>query len=333
MERCPIEVWERIAALSSTDGGSIGSSLSLVSHTMRTIVRPYRYHSVGLTSHNSLLAFAQVLKELTHSPSIFHIFVSLASKRHNDQDLVPSFDFILSVSAATLRTLVVREPLSFDVVASSHIFPVLECLSTPQLPLLAPDSSARHRFPSLRRMHVNAGLPYQIWAALPALAPGLTHLRLSWVNENYTFVAFLRVLLDTPLPAPLHDEGRDFELNYDDINADTAFAPGSEEEALARLFAEQLPDLQHVYVQQTNFSGEGEWHEMRLLKQSVVQRALEEIARACGDGARRLHIIPAVRAEETAPGELELVYGFEEARTDWLSLIGGGEGAWRPPHE
>lgn len=75
MERCPVEVWQRILSLACTDGGYTGCSLSLVSRFMRDAVEPICFHSVMLIGRERCTAFATLLDRSTTQKTIRHLFV------------------------------------------------------------------------------------------------------------------------------------------------------------------------------------------------------------------------------------------------------------------
>ena len=318
MECLPLELWIRIAAFACTDGGYTGRSLSLVSYLMRDITRPSRYHSVALIGFRSYLAFVDSLDRLETEPTIHHLFFSFPSNlrtselnilhRISEGFLLASFRRILTVASSTLQTL--HAPSFLNIRTAWPVLPVLTHItirSTISLPEVQMDEC----LPSLTRLHVWDGCIS--WSHLTSSASSLTHLALSNVQSSTDVPAFLRILLD--IPAPLH-------LAYlDDLAGTfTHYKPGSQEALRAECDASQLPHLRSIFIRSKAFGSPRSWRTRRTHRGSC-DRTLVDIARACasGRGSGKLYLLPS--GDE---------YTHDEALSDWLEVINGGDGVWSP---
>lgn len=328
MERCPLEVWENIVALACTDGGVTGCSLSLVSRTMRAVVSPVRFHSIALTSSKQCFNFARALDGSDCPPPICHLFIAIAVGRTAD---VPAVSTILAKAAPTLRTLVLHGLYQFDIFTAPESFPALEDLSLPALHQVEGEPRVC-RFPSLRRLHISMFAGYNVWKDLAMLMPTVTHLRLLTPNHSLGLVSFLRVLLDIPTQAhpPAHEHAD--ERVYATFPLDTRFAPGSADERRAQELVASLPELAHVFIQQTAPSVLSRQRGMAVRLSGVVKAALAEMEQACrGRATRTLSLLPDAHAVPISSGYVgfELEYGVADAREHWLNLVEGGVGPWR----
>lgn len=325
MERCPVEVWREITVMACTDGGYTGCSLSLVSRTMRDIVRNIRYASVALTAQHQYPAFVASLRNASGPVAIHHLFLSIAL---GTDEKVPQdcTDAILQAAAPSLRTLVVHGLDFFWM--PDIVFPMLTDLSMPYI-----DLPAAGKLPRLHRYH-----PYKqsffdylgYWLA--DSVPTLTHLRLSDISQAIKVIPFLRVLLHGPSspPAPI-PEGvvrPTYFLSY----AQTHHWPGSDQEQHALDLAAKLPDLVHIFMQQTAVpsayaSDEDPGHRGAFQRSMEVRTTLRALAEASGGGhdtGRRLHVLPDAPADDP--------YSFAQAHECWLDLVKGGDGLWQVPN-
>lgn len=337
MEHCPIELWLKIAAFACTDGGYTGRSLSLVSRTMRDVVKPVRFQTVSLSSEEQLLAFSRLLAHPILLPAIRHILASSSLLPHGNPppvirhlfvsvkipswgpdrmlpqriaELVSAFRAVINVAATNVETLVVHESRRFDPIGGDWVFPALRDLSVNVLYL---DSGADHhtRFPSLRRLHyssVRSPNTRDLWPQLVSFAPDITHLRLSGVLGDIFLPRVLRLLLDVPA------EKRSGATS----DAAASHAPDPANGNNTPAAALRLPSLKHIYVQPSG------WHNddrtsMGALMHNAMETALQSIADACdrGEGVGKLYVLPESQG-----------YHVSEARKHWLELIEGGDGPW-----
>ena len=150
----PPEILAHIFSFACTDDGSTYRALSLVSHTCRALVTPYRFQSLVLSSPEQIQRVAIELKKWKstgssgHMSAVRYLFVSdsrpqgplpeqdieSASRRSTPQ----SFDlgktdlaYILSIAASTLSSLVIDA--SHSVFSSTSLFAHLFSLRLPQL--------------------------------------------------------------------------------------------------------------------------------------------------------------------------------------------------------
>lgn len=64
MQRCPPEIWMKICALSCTDDGVTGRSLSLVSRFFHQISHPFKYQALVLSRSKQVIALNDLLLRL-----------------------------------------------------------------------------------------------------------------------------------------------------------------------------------------------------------------------------------------------------------------------------
>lgn len=323
MERCPIELWMKIAAFACTDGGYTGYALSLTSRTMRDIVKPSRYHSVSLTTLPRCLFFADLLHHLPFSPNIRHLFLSApqdTAKRPSAEERdrrIKVLYTILRAAAPTLYSLTVHEPYTIILPDPPLTFPVLEDLSLPQL-LALMGTPERTSFPALRRLHLSSCKePRSAWDAIASLAPSVTHVRLNPVWPDADLCAFLRVLLDTPAPAVPSGAPRRGAL-AERIFTETSYPSGSTREDFARRAAARLSGVLDVLVQPPAAAPFCGWDYGQEDARQVMLGGLEDIARMCGERTlRTLRLLPETKG-----------YSLGEARADWMDAVNGGKGPW-----
>ena len=337
MERCPIEVWQRILAFACTDGGYTSCSLSRVSRLTRLVVLPVRFTSVEINTQDRLLAFSYLLARWDSRANIRHLFITVdvplwgpnTTRGERRAMLNAAFKYILTRAAPTLNTLVIHSPDTFDVSGTDIRFPYLTDLSLPFIrpsdsPFLPSDYVADTRphknlFPALERLHLmdSFNMRDSVWEEIAELTPSITTLRLSGVQSYTSLPKFLRVLLKTPVPEREDDdEPRDPALE----GADAQYAPASEEAARAAAVCAFLPNLRHVSVQ-VHVQDDDGWCDTGMSVHGFMMNGLESIRKACGAtrSAGRLYLSKKKKA-----------YGVPEARQDWLSVVDGRDGPWPP---
>ena len=320
MERCPTELWVKIAALACTDGGYTGRSLSLVSRTMRDTVKFVRLYSVSLVGEDHLLAFSLLLSGLEPSPLIRHLFIELGTDDHAPYaptleralELQNAFNSILIAAAPHLHTLFVQGGLGrFNPIGDSFEYPVLRDLSISQFCMRANQNTPPHiPFPSLRRLHATTCLSLlDFWPNLVRLAPNVSHVRLSGVVQSLTICPFLHILFANPTPSAAPG----------DLGDGYRYPPESKEAAEALIIALRLPGLKRIFLQSLKFQNSG-WCETGAVVHSKMMLGLQKMARATAqsEGPRRLFLLPD-----------SLSYEHDEAHKHWLDLVEGGDGPWQ----
>lgn len=337
MDRCPVELVEKIASYACTDGGKAGCSLSLTCRYLRDAVRPVRYQTVALIGGESAIRFADFLSQLDVLPVIRHLFISLLGEPYLDCGaglqamykiteerwtvLQDAMVRILTLASPTLAIVFSYDPVRVpDNEAIPMHFPVLTSLSA-SYPLATYNS-----FPALRRLHISnvANLRQcEIFREDPTtLAAARTHLRISGIGHDPFTPAYLRVLLDVA-PREVVNAQPPTPLTWE-----LSLPPQSDQAVLTTALSTALPQLEHVYMQpllhrtsMDNYIGGG-WD----VHQSMVAE-LVRIHRVCAvrDG-RKLDVLP-----ET--GKSSRGYGLAEAHEHWLDLARGGDGPWYEPGE
>lgn len=341
MDRCPLELWTKIATFACTDGGYTGCSLSLVSRTMRSIVDPVRYHTVSIFGNQKLFAFASQLAALSvdkppvirhlliadlrvHYPTysrrrgefIFEEWRQMQNQAEEDQaNITRTIRAIVSSAAPHLHTLAIHN-WQYDPIADHTFFPVLHDATLTRVPgrWCAPD--AHTRFPALRRLHVlspNSGA-HDFWDSLTKFTPHLTHLRLTGITTDRDLPRFLRVLLD--IPPPRRDPDEPYVWTMDE---DSSFPPKSNDARQALVTASHLCALGYVCVQPAIYDSSGDRCGNPIMRHGEMLDGLWSIARGAerGEGVGKFVLLPEQKE-----------YSADEARRDWLDAIAGGDGPW-----
>lgn len=319
MERCPVEVWQRILSLACTDGGYTGCSLSLVSRFMRDAVEPARLHSVMLIGRKRCIAFAALLNHSSPQTTIRHLFVNAPVNRlepdfsRKNDDLTKALTSILTRIRLTLGTLFLYDVGRFNVFHSKLQFPVLKDLTVPHLSTYELDPELDHIFPTLERLHVyqcfNCCYP-DLWLAIAIITPTISSLKLAAVYEDRELPMFLRVLLDIPPPQLIPGEPAD---------ADGSFIPRSAEAMQAETIAGYLPRLKYVTLEPWYYKTNGRCGTGSAAN-SMMLADLNRLAITYSprdDRDVKLCILP----------EKE-IYTAREARADWLEVVEGRDGQW-----
>lgn len=307
MENIPGGLWIKIMTLACTDGGATGCSLSLVSRHMHDMVQPVRYHSVVISSIRSASTFAHLLERQSPAPVVRHLMIKEDTKAtrplpHTSKEAVSC---ILRHTAATLYTLFWSEKTVWyghegHEIFPTLAFPVLANLSIPTVDCW--EELAVTPFPSLQRLHIHnmwVDDPDCIWAVLAQACPSIAAVRLSGIYSYFAghLPQILRALLRVPatacptiLPAQINDE--------------------------TMMLLERLPRVTQVTIEEAIDPDGARYPPPSGPPREIV--ALHEISRAC-EGEHRLSInSDAERYEE------------ETAWTDWLDVVGGGDGPWCP---
>ncbi|GJE98308.1 hypothetical protein PsYK624_145350 [Phanerochaete sordida] len=339
MERCPVELWTKIACLACTDGGYTGCSLSLVSHAMHDVAEPVRYHSVSLDTVDKLLAFSARLTAMDRPPLIRHLFIAemhVPRLRINSDDSWETFVKQRRQRAAEAKISIARIRNAVHTVVASaadtlyHLnvhsppaditFPHLHDLTIAAIALTDPLATACDRFPSLRRLHVldlSAGTSSEFCSGLADAAPNITHLRLSGVSQDTRISHFLRIILRM---CPNSGSERDAAQSA----GGHAFAQlGSQEDQEAAAVAARLPTLKCIIVQPTEIAngwcgtGGHLQSEMMVALGLLQLRTRFSVAESGQAAGPRFSLLP------------EQEYSAKQAREDWLDTVEGGSGPWQ----
>ena len=319
MQRFPVEIWQNIGRDACLDGGYTGCSLSLVCRGMRDAMRRVRFISVAITNQQSCLAFAELVRQATHTPPCHHLFIWLlsATEQLAKAFLIDACTRILSYAAPTLITLSLHPSVLHGALEANISFPVLR-------DLCAPHRFTRHgpwldaqMFPAVQRLHIvgsgSDGMRggVEIWEGISRFST-LIAVRLTGVRREHKLGAFLRILLRAPAPRnkrrSLHDYGRLEE-----------FAIGSPDAAWSLQIATQLQRLMYITIQPLSSVGHrwcGNGHTAH--RNMVVSlAAIAEATSPRNTGSRRLWSI------QSSTG-----YTLGQAQWDWLDVMSGGDGTW-----
>ena len=244
MDSLPAELWLDILARACTDGGYTGCSLSLVSHSMRAMARPFRHQSISLVGPRQVQAFVE-LAVSTRPTNIRHLFLSIdlplftmtasqTSGRHSDV-LKGWFRTILSIAAPTILTLFVHK-IPIPVINVFNLcFPLLLNLSVDGFSY--PDDPTKgDEFPSLERLQVGGCHTYELWDEVIRMAPSIAHIRVDDVRLTSELPLFFRDLLGIPTMSP-HNVTPSFRRT-----------PGSSQVRNAASIISKLPRLKIISV-------------------------------------------------------------------------------------
>lgn len=198
----PIEIRREICALSCTDGGLTGRSLSLVSHMFHDISVEYKLQSIALFGSTQLDAFLQVLH--AHPPHLRRVRNLLITGNGKPTEELEGEEFqddntFAVISRDTLcQLLEITSPSLQTLTVATHMSPFIHkeafCIPTAlpslvELTLLGSMNHPSHRkyasfvAGGLRRLHVacdiRSPLRSKLARSLTRIAPNLTHLRFS----------------------------------------------------------------------------------------------------------------------------------------------------------
>ena len=312
MNRLPVEVLWRIASAACTDGGYTGGSLARVSHFIQDATKPFRYHSISLTSDAQMYTFAEHLEIFHHHRAvpIRHLFFSVkfdyfssradAERKHGGSSPVDAFSLILRAASPTVRSLVIYGNAGAFILYHNlkTVFPVLKDLTTYALPK---QENAATRFPSLRRLHfIDQGCNGPDPTTFDTLMPTLTHFRIDSQVLSDRFSLFMYSFLGL--------------LSHDimmSIQRSGAVSWSAQDTRNAVATAARLPRLQHIFVQPLQWV----W-----LPTSFLKLAL---ASTTEKGARKFHM--SLRNADV------MWYTSHDAMRDWQALVEGGDGPWSIP--
>lgn len=323
MERCPLELWTKIASHACTDGGYTGCSLSLVSRTMYNAVDPVRYHSVSLIGNEQLVDFSARVTQLNRPPVIRHLFIAdlHLNGTWRDKDRYRSrldqrLRNIITLSAPNLVTLAIHDWL-FNIAFDDVVYPYLHDLmmSGSNFPKAPGEEDTNLRFPSLRRLSVLPGITrpydspmpmqanesnYDFWLAIAGFASHVTHVRMFSTSLDGYSLQLFRVLLGIPLETNCY-------FNAADIRQ-------------ANALASQLSALRYVFVQ----------------SERSIHLLCSHCATGIVDNIKEELVDIATTSKRVGSGQLILLpergwnhpYSFQDAYADWCKAVDGGDGPW-----
>ncbi|GJE99622.1 hypothetical protein PsYK624_158930 [Phanerochaete sordida] len=320
MNRCPVELWQKIFANACTDGGHTARALSLVSRATRDVAEPVRFYTVSLTSEAQVLSFGRLLGTRSITPIIHHLFLSVKmhfegtdSGRARYMAIYNILINVVTAAAPNVITLMVHAT-RYGIVDPALAFPRLRDLAIDGF-VPVPPALAAPCFPSLRRIHVDGGpnVGSNFWRELGRAAPSLTDIRLSDVTRDFTNLLAVMIPIVIQMPAGV--------VRHSLLASPTELLH-------ARRCAAAVPALTNVVVvppfirseDPFGYSWNARVNIMTLLRYDCSQQDLEELAAASaqGHGTGRLVMLP--EQED---------YTREEAYNDWLDVVGGSDGPWR----
>jgi hypothetical protein len=225
MEKVPPEIWIKIWTHACLDNGYTGRSLSLVSRFVRDTSEPVRLQSISLRGHDQILAFASLLKRTPpYLRHVRYLFITsheasisreprLAKRRRSGlrwSTTTPTYDVdtlymnlaraVQSILTDVAETVEILETMLFHRIISSFStswpisFPHLREFTTNDvLPLDHP--TVFNPCHQLRRLHVSQCFISDLFGRIGTIAPSVTHLRFSGVQQEACFGRDLEVAL------------------------------------------------------------------------------------------------------------------------------------------
>ncbi|KAF7973436.1 hypothetical protein HWV62_15126 [Athelia sp. TMB] len=215
----PPEIWYKIASYACTDGGANGISLSSVSKFIRESTAPFKFQSIAIHNRRQAIAFHKQLFQT--APLLRHtrfLFISLfeassaedikAARRSkmrggtDHQEARQSSDAcggILEELADSIEILFLNVSVARLDLLPALSFPRLVEMTSSGLPgcefFEFGDESYRPLCPQLRRWHLVRQPPTRLLVDMHNIAPAITHLRFSGLDQhnslNFHFVAAL----------------------------------------------------------------------------------------------------------------------------------------------
>ncbi|KZP14822.1 hypothetical protein FIBSPDRAFT_101480 [Athelia psychrophila] len=324
MERIPSEIWAKIFAYACTDSGTTGRRLSIISKFIREASAPVKLQSISIHGLQQIISFHQLLLQTPpHLRRIRHLFLSLVplppaprglarfmpSRRAPEVAPVISQDEGNNLRLACTRIFAAVaeciELLHLDVPIyylcdspdfPNPTFPRLSELTSDGYPLhtwCAPDDvPASALCPQLRRWHM-VDYPANIFGLITTVAPSLTHLRFSGLQQDGAFPLDLKAALEIVAERP-----------NDDFRAGEA--PDNR--------TGRLPDtIQSVYVQPAKAPPRGPCGTV-MMSYGQLMWGLQELNKA----ESRLVLLK----------EFNNDWGRICTSSEWLDRINGGQGCW-----
>jgi hypothetical protein len=214
MDKIPLEICTEICAYACLDSGRTGRTLSLVSKYVHGASQPVKLQSISLHGKRQIAKFASLLRRTpSHLRRVRYLFLSrhdpypldaLASKTGYNLDVEIEhekrfFRVILSILTAVSETVEVLEVVWF-----SNFDANLDATHLISLPRLK-EITTHHGFaldpiifescPQLRWMHIVKPYRSDLFGAIRAIAPSLTHLRFSRLQRQYYITLLLEVAM------------------------------------------------------------------------------------------------------------------------------------------
>lgn len=211
---CPPEILLTIFSLVCTDGGFTGRSLSLVSRYWNSVASEVQYQTLILQSLFEVCHFAALLQSHPFKRKVRHLYIADYAPPRNPgetmdvasyarEDMCRYIAVILANVAPYLESLfLLLLPTIFGLSKRIAILPV----TLPKLRELTVAGSFKGLHfqnsvgaPALKRLHVASicAPPDDFGRVLVAIAPNLTHLRVSEVRDGATeLLALLRLFKD-----------------------------------------------------------------------------------------------------------------------------------------
>jgi hypothetical protein len=206
MDRCPPEIWMKIASFACTDDGLTCRSLSLVSKSFHDISKPFKLQSIALRGADQTVAFATLLKTTPpHLRRVHNLLIRAGGPQINlladFSVVVPLFrqrahliEVSLSIMESVADTIQVVVLLHDGLMRQNLLYdaPVLTELTIHWFDLANLQNATIPCIPSLQRMEIfngDQGRPEPeepgIFHWIPQVAPCLNRLRLTGANNTF----------------------------------------------------------------------------------------------------------------------------------------------------
>ncbi|KZP14797.1 hypothetical protein FIBSPDRAFT_796367 [Athelia psychrophila] len=225
MDRTPSEIWTKIFSHACTDSGATGRRLSLVSKSIRELSAPVKLQSMSIHGLRHVTSFHKLLLQTPpHLRRIRYLFIStipLPPARRGLPRFFPSsrtseagaemgrdeWEQMRHVCQCVLAEVAEWiEIMYLDVGPTQYspvlTFPRLTELTSYGFPLpslwLSDDKPTSALCPQLRRWHIMRFPPMDpldVFETITTVAPSLTHLRFSGLQQNSSFARDLETAL------------------------------------------------------------------------------------------------------------------------------------------
>ncbi|KAF7968385.1 hypothetical protein HWV62_30655 [Athelia sp. TMB] len=220
MDRVPFEIWATISSHACTDSGSTGRNLSLVSRLIRDASAPVKLQSIAAHGTEQLVALHTLLlttpAHLRRTRYLFLSEKSLGADSGADNQWPKKEPERIGKACCGILVQVQESVEILDIDMSEYLgdlawkisFPRLEELTSDGFPLVPqilkesdvlfesdlplPDSiEITFQWPHLRRWHLT-NFPYMwggcsVFGTIPIIAPAITHLRFSSLQQEASF--------------------------------------------------------------------------------------------------------------------------------------------------
>lgn len=275
MDILPLELHAQIFQAACVDDGTTARALSLVSHYMRDVSKPFLYQSVVVAGLDALTTFTHKLTQLPpHLRRIRHLFLSDWTHKASLNRVIGSDDASMDrydqEEAIIMRILEYAAPsletLAFSVFCPYNATPLighLFAMSFPRLTHLAvhgfyPFPSTTNAMPRLTRLYLSGNRnPHGLFqtGGLSAACPNLADLTVTGLVSAASFPLELRTALLAHTPNSSDNNGGEGDKPSDSLlqytlppkleSLSVEYAPYTRKTAFANITYQKMKSLLH----------------------------------------------------------------------------------------